>query len=295
MDRKTCVHGHDSVTTNVGDSCISSGNGESIRGLFELLSHLDYAVERGLASAAVPLQGDIDLLLSERDRKKCFERIKRSGMLIYAASAYGGTRLFLGDNLRVIKRLDVTWKLHYRGVPLLPVDQLLAQSTVDSSTGLKVLPEKIAMEVAWAIKNAYSGAEKYRTSMEKHGFSVLNSNQRRKWLLGLVMKHPLDSLYGVIKCTFQYLRRLWRPTGLMIGGISPSLLNQSAVLIYLSQSRGIRQYGMFSGYMRSRLMSEICVVGSALFADLNLSENANVSTCEKEIANFLRERRINLD
>lgn len=294
-DRKTCVHGYDSVTTNMSNSCISSGHGESTRGLFELLSHLDYAVERGLASIAVPLQGDVDLLLSECDREKCFERIKKSGMLIYAASAYGGTRLFLGDNLRGIKRLDVTWKLHYRGVRLLPVDQLLAQSTVDSITGLKVLPERIAMEIAWAIKNAYSGAEKYRASMENHGFSVLSSNQRRKWLLGLAIKQPLDSLYGAIRCVLHYCRRFWKPTGLMIGGTSPSILNQSALLIYLSQSRGIRQYGTFVGYLRSRLMSEICVVGSTLLADLNLSGNANVFTCEKEIVSYLRERRVDLD
>jgi hypothetical protein len=81
----------------------------------------------------------------------------------------------------------------------------------------------------------------------------------------------------------------------MIGGASPSALNQSALLTYLSQSRGIRQYGMFAGYLRSRLMSEICVVRSALLADLNLPGDADGATYEKEIVKYLRERRADLD
>jgi hypothetical protein len=283
------------MTPNVGDSCISTENREWTRVLLELFSGLDYAVARGLESIAIPLQGDIDLLLSERDRERCFERIRKSGMLIYAASAYGGTRLFLGDGVRMMKRLDVTWKLHYKGVPLLEVDRLLAHSTVDSNSGFKVFPEKIAVEIAWAIKNAYSGAEKYRTSMERHGFSVMNCRQRKKWLLDLIMKQPLSSLCGAVSCAVHYLRRFWRPTGLMIGGASPSILNESALLIYLSQSRGIRRHGMLAGCLRSRLMSEICAVPSALLADLNLSGNVNVSTCEKEIVSYFRDRRLNLD
>lgn len=278
-----------------GNLYVSSKDREWERVLLELFSNLDCAIERGLSSIAVPLRGDIDLLLSERDREKCLERIRNSGMLIHAASAYGGTRLFLGDGLRVIKRLDVTWKLHYRGVPLLEVDRLLAHSTVDASSGFRILPEKIAMEIAYAIKNAYGGAEKYRMSMERHGFSVLRSNQRRKWLLALIMKRPLDSLYGAVRCAVHYCRRLWRPTGVMIGGASSSVLNQSALLMYLSQARGIRQYGMFAGYLRSRLMSEICVVRFARLADLNLPGNADGATCEKKIVNYLRNRRVDLD
>lgn len=295
MDSKACVHSSPSVLAPEGESSGSSASSEWKRSLLDLFSNLDCAIERGLSSVAVPLRGDVDLLLSERDREKCLERIRHSGMLIHAASAYGGTRLFLGDGLRVIKRLDVTWKLHYRGVPLLDVDRLLAHSAVDSSSGFRILPEKSAMEIACAIKNAYGGAEKYRAPMERHGFSVLRSNQRRKWLLALIMKRPMESLSGAVRCAFHYCRRLWRPTGVMIGGANPSVLNQSALLTYLSQSRGIRQYGMVAGYLRSRLMSEICVVRCARLADLNLPGNADGATCEEEIVNYLSKRRADLD
>lgn len=295
MDSKVCVHSSSSVLANEGESYDSNESREWKRALLELFSNLDCAIERGLSSIAVPLRGDIDLLLSERDREKCLERIRTSGMLIYAASAYGGTRLFLGDGLGVVKRVDVMWKLHYRGVPLLEVDRVLAHSAVESSSGLRVLPEKIAMEIACAIKNAYGGAEKYRTSMERHGFSVLRANQRRQWLLALIMKRPVESLYGAVRCAVCYCRRLWRPTGVMIGGVSPSVLNQSALLTYLSQSRSIHQYGMLAGYLRSRLMSEICVVRCARLADVNLPGHADEATCEKEIVNYLRKKRVDVD
>ena len=255
------------------------------------MSDLEYVIERGMESINLPLQSDIDLLLSERDKASFVQRVRASGMLLYASSAYGGMRLFIGGTRADIKRIDCTWNLHYRGVPLLNVDRLVAEGIIDTVTDLKTLPEPVMAEIAFAIKNAYGGAEKYRALLEKYGFSILSSSQRVKWLAGKVVKHPAASIFGAMGCFFSYVRRIWKPTGLMVGGVSPAVLEQSEVIKYLFQSRAIRRYRTVIGFIRSRLTSDICVVSWARFADLDLSHARDLAECEEWIIRYLQGKR----
>lgn len=262
--------------------------------LLAQMSDLDYVIERGMESISMPLQSDIDLLLSERDKVSFVERVRASGMLVYASNAYGGMRLFIGRKRADIKRIDCTWNLHYRGVPLLNVDRLLAEGIIDTVTDLKTLPEPVIAEIAFAIKNAYGGAEKYRSLLEKHGFSILSSSQRVKWLAGKVLRHPATSIIGATGVFLSYARRIWRPTGLMVGGVSPAILGQSEVIRYLFQSRAIRRYRTVVGFIRSRLTSDICVVPWARFADLDLSHARDLAECEERIIRYLQGKRAHL-
>jgi hypothetical protein len=262
--------------------------------LLAQMSDLGYVIERGMESINLPLESDIDLLLSEGDKASFVQRVIASGMLLYASNAYGGIRLFIGKTRADIKRIDCTWNLHYRGVPLLSVDRLLTEGIIDTVTDLKTLPEPVMAEIAFAIKNAYGGAEKYRAFLEKHGFSILSSSQRVKWLTGKVLRHPAASIIGAMGCFFNYVRRIWKPTGLMVGGVSPAVLEQSEVIRYLFQRRAIRRYRTVIGLIRSRITSDICVIPWVRFADLDLSHARDLAECEERIISYLQGRRTHL-
>lgn len=259
------------------------------------ISDLSYVVERGVENIHVPLTSDIDILLAKRDRSAFNRRVKASGLLVSAASAYGGVRLFIGKTGSDLKRIDCTWALHYKGIPLLNTEELLGEGVVCPLTGVRSLPDSASAKIAFAVKNAYGGAERYRLLLERYGFSILSPSQRAIWLLKKILRHPLTSLSGTAGCILAYIRRFWKPSGLTLGGVTPDELRDSVVLKYLSQSREIAQHSALVGFLRSRLISDICIIPWAPCADLDLSCAKNLNEYEDLIIKHLRKKRSDLD
>ena len=83
--------------------------------LKELLSELDYAIERNVESLDIALKGDVDILIDHADYHRFMKRALSSGALISATDSYGGARIFLFCNQKSIKRINCF--VSNRGIP----------------------------------------------------------------------------------------------------------------------------------------------------------------------------------
>src|SRR6185295_7256590 len=86
--------------------------------LLAQMSDLGYVIERGMESINLPLESDIDLLLSERDRASFIQRVIASGMLLYASMDMEGCGCLLerrGPTSResIVRGIFITEGSHY--------------------------------------------------------------------------------------------------------------------------------------------------------------------------------------
>jgi hypothetical protein len=259
--------------------------------LRRLPDSLEYAIERNLDNLATPLVSDIDIIMRKRDFCHLLNEARRSGILISVALAYGGARLFVGHDANSLKRIDCMWTVHYSGIPLDNIGELLAARATDSNTGLSVLPVRAQARVVWTIKNAYGGAEKYRALLEQHGYAILTPRARSRWLAAIVLRQPLVALMGFMATMMAYLARLVRPTGVVVTGANPELLRRSRAITYLFQNRIRADLGIAATVLRARVLSEICTTRHAWLADVDLSGCDTLSGCENKIIEYLKSNR----
>ena len=141
-----------------------------------------------------------------------------------------------------------------------------------------------------AVKNAYSGADSYRDLLTKYGYHVMGSRERLRWLAGRVLSRPFSSLLGLTGTMVIYLGRLVYPSGLMIYGAAPALLQNSRALNYLFQGR-IRESPIGPAFIRSRLLSELCIISNKDLADIDISSCTDLQDIEQIVVSFLRRKR----
>lgn len=257
--------------------------------LKDLPPELVYAIERGLPETDQPLISDLDIVITKRGFLTLYEIAKQRGMVVSVTLSYGGARLFIACH-GGIKRIDCMWNCSYLGIPICSTQRLLAARQLDPNTGLYILAEDMQAEIAFAVKNAYGGAEKYRVLLERHGLQVLSPNARRRWLISQTLRHPLATLTGLCRMILTYTTRIAFPSGVRVFGASATELMDSDVLRYLFQGR-IRKTGQIHGFIRSRLGSELCVVQSIARADIDLSVTENLQAAERAVQLYLREHQ----
>ncbi len=261
--------------------------------LADLPPEVTYAVERGLAEADQALTSDLDLVISKQGFLVLYALARQLGMVVSVTLSYGGGRLFIAFPDGGIKRIDCMWSCSYLGIPICSTRRLLAARQLDKGSGLSVLPEDMRAEVAFAVKNAYGGAEEYRALLERHRLEVMAASTRRRWLLSQAFRHPFATLTGLCRMMLAYAARTAVPSGIRVFGSSAAELRNSDVLRYLFQGR-IRETGQLQGFIRSRLGSELCVVRSATQADLVLSDRESLEAAERAILIYLRHHRSGL-
>jgi len=266
----------------------------SARQLLEKLpAEVVYAIERGVAEADQPLVSDLDIVITKRSFLVLYSLAKQCGMIVSVTLSYGGARLFITLHDGGIKRFDCMWNCSYLGIPICSTRQLLTARKTERNTGLYVLAENMQAEVAFAVKNAHGGAEKYRDLLERHGLKVLDNTSRRLWLLSLIVKHPLATLTGITRMTLAYTARLIFPSGITVFGASATELRNSDVLRYLFQGR-IQETGGISGFIRSRLGAELCIISSRSQADIDLSYTDGLQSAEQAILGHLHKHQSRL-
>ena len=258
-----------------------------------LPADVKYAIERGLPEIDQALVSDLDIVITKNGFRMLYASAVEKGLLLFATLSYGGVRLFLASSSCDIKRIDCMWNCNYLGIPICSVSKLLNVQVRDAQTSLFVLNENMQAEVAFAVKNARGGAEKYRVLLERNDLEVLSAGARRHWLVKQVVKHPLATLTGVPRLVLAYAIRILFPSGVSVFGVSARQLTQSDVLTYLFQGR-IREAALIEGFMRSRFGSELCIVKSVKQADIDLSGMQTLQAIEQEILAYLRESRTGL-
>jgi len=249
-----------------------------------------YAIERNVEYVYQPLVGDIDMLICEKDFPLLIQLAREARILILVTKSFGGARIFIGNDTKTIKRIDCVWNLHYRGIFLASVEEFLARRVIDPDTGLYVLPEELQAHVVYLVKNAYSGADKYQTLLERNGFVVLNSKERLWWLSTAILRHPIAFITGFFKYLFSYLTRLFSPTGLLVYGAPVDRLRSSIAVNYLFQDRVRSMDSLMMAFLRASLLSEMCVIPYRWLAQLRFSKDASTIECEREIFQFLRSK-----
>jgi hypothetical protein len=278
---------------SVPDSALED-NEVSLPSASELLADLPqevvYAVERGLPEINRSLTSDLDLVITKCGFLILYEIARRRGMVISVTLSYGGARLFIACHGGGIKRIDCMWNCTYLGIPICDMGRLLASRQLDQDTGLYVLAEDMQAKVAFAVKNAYGGAEKYRGLFERHGLQVLTADARRRWLVLKLFKHPLATLTGLSRMMLAYAARIAFPAGIRVYGISAGELTHSSVLRYLFQGR-IREAARINAFVRSRLGAELCVVTSNAQADIDLRGFDSLPAAEQAVQTYLCEHR----
>ena len=254
-----------------------------------LLLDLNYAIERNIESIDIPLQGDVDILVTYPDYVQFIRRAKEQYLVLSVARVYGGARVYLECPGRLIKRVDFIWRLHYRGINFLDVKKLISKRILSAEVGLYVLPEREQAYVVFYIKNAYGGAPKYRRLLEKYDFSVLDPAARRKMLSTFWAQKTSQTLVGVLSYWLSYLNRIVGPTGLAVSGITSDRAHNIRVLGYLFQGKICEEYGRLKVMIRSRLLSEFCITHKH-FAELQLKEHVTDNDIEEEVIACLRNR-----
>ena len=235
---------------------------------------------------------DLDIVITKQGFLTLYEMARQRGIVVSVTLSYGGARLFIAVH-GGIKRIDCMWYCSYLGIPICNLQRLLASRQRDKNTGLYVLSEDMQAEVAFAVKNAHGGAEKYRLLLERNGLEVLTAGARRRWLASQAAHHPLATLTGMARMLLSYAARIVLPSGVRASGISAIKLRESIVLRYLFQDR-IRTTGQIDGFIRSRIGSELCVVRSRDHADIILRETANLYATEQAFRAYLQKHRSRL-
>lgn len=257
-----------------------------------LLLNLNYAIERNIASIDIPLEGDVDILIPYPDYVRFLQRARERGVVISVARVYGGSRVYLEFAGKLIKRIDLIWRLHYRGINFLEVNKLLEQRVLSEKIGLYVLQEYEQACIVFYIKNAYGGAQKYQKLLEKHEFSVLLPAERRKLLSSFWRHNTRQTLVGVLSYWFSYFDRVFHPTGLALSGITIERARNIGVLGYLFQGKIREQSGYINIMFRSRFLSELCITQNK-FAELKLGEHVADKDVEIAVITCLRSRATN--
>lgn len=252
-----------------------------------------YAIERGAPEINISFCSDLDIVIAKKDFLKLFELARGNDMVISTALSLGGARVFVSNGELGVKRIDFQWNVFYWGIPIADVKELLKDRFIDPATGLAFLPESAHAKIIYSVKNAYGGAEKYQELLKKYGYPPLGAADRAGWLAKCALSRPLPSLRGFVTTFLIYLSRLIYPSGLMVYGVEAATLRNSRALSYLFQGR-IRKAAVGAAFIRSRMMSELCVVSSKAMADMDISSCADLKDIEQNIISFLRKKRSQL-
>lgn len=254
-----------------------------------LLLDLNYAIERNIESIDIPLEGDVDILITYPDYVHFIRRAREQNLVLSVARVYGGARVYLECPGKLIKRVDCIWRVHYRGINMLDVKKLISKRILSAEAGLYVLPEREQAYVVFYIKNSYGGAPKYRVLLEKHGLRVLGPAARRKMLSEFWAQKTWQTLVGVLSYWLSYLNRILSPTGLAISGITSDRVHGMTVLGYLFQGKICEENGRLKVLFRSHLLSELCITHKH-YAELKLKEHVTDNDIEEEVIACLRNR-----
>ncbi|MFC1772731.1 hypothetical protein ACFL3A_05190 [Pseudomonadota bacterium] len=254
-----------------------------------LLLELNYAIERNIESIDIPLEGDVDILITYPDYVHFIRRAREQNLVISIARVYGGARVYLECPGMLIKRVDFIWRLHYRGINFLDVKKLISERILSAEAGLYVLPEREQAYVVFYIKNSYGGAPKYRELLEKYGLKVLSPAERRKMLSTFWVKKTWQTLVGVLSYWLSYLSRILSPTGLAVSGVTSDRIRNMKVLGYLFQGKICEEYSRVKVVIRSRFLSELCITNKH-FAELKLKEHVTDNDIKEEVIACLRKR-----
>ena len=201
--------------------------------------------------------------------------------------------MFLSYDGQGIKRIDFQWGAYYWGIPIVDVRKLLEGRFVDPQTGLSLLPESMHAAIINAVKNTYGGADRYRDLLLEHGYHVMGSGERLRWLAGRALSRPFSSLFGLVRTMLIYFSRLVYPSGLMLYGADPALLRCSRTLNYLFQGR-ISEAAIGPAFFRSRLLSELCIISNKDLADIDISSCQDLQIIEESVVSYLRRKRARL-
>ena len=260
--------------------------------LCDLLSGLDYAIERNIEMIDIPLEGDVDILITFAAYQSFIKRAWERGVVLSVARVFGGSRVFIACSTKLIKRIDFMWHIHYRGIIMAETQELLALREPSSEGGLYTLPINAQVRIVYYIKNAYGGAEKYRSVLEQQGYGVLDRLGRRIMLKKAWLSRPLRATYGMLFYWMSYLRRVIVPSGLTVAGVNLSRLKKNKILNYLFQTRIYEEQSIFLAMLRSRFMSELCLTKTH-GAALQLLESMTDEELELAILAELRSRESN--
>ena len=261
--------------------------------LVQATPRIRYAIERGVAEIDESLRSDLDIVIIKNDFFKLLELARNENRLISSTLSFGGARLFLSNHNADIKRIDFQWGAYYWGIPIADIGRLLEGRFIDPTTGLSLLPEPMHAAIIDAVKNAYGGADRYRDLLSKHSYHVMESGERLSWLAGRVLSRPFSSMLGLARTMVIYLGRLVNPSGLIIYGAAPALLHNSRTLNYLFQGR-VRESAIGPAFIRSRLLSELCIISNKALADIDISSCLNLQEIEERVVSFLRTKRSRL-
>jgi hypothetical protein len=242
-----------------------------------------------LPSLDIPLSSDIDVVVTEAAAGQIIAVAKRRKLLLHVAISYGGARLYVARGLSDVKRIDLMWECHYRGIPLLDLSPILKRRALDSSSGLYVVSESDLASIVYFIKNSYGGAEKYAYILEKYGHTVLNRRQRIRLIAAHFLRRPLRSCWGLTRTAYVYARRIFRPSGLTVSGKDHDFLARSELIDYLFAGK-IRSCRFPFWIYRARIASALCVLAQGRTAQVDLSMCRSLRECERRIIKALRGR-----
>jgi hypothetical protein len=256
--------------------------------LREAAEYARFAVERGLDTIAVPCSSDVDIITTKRDFLRILDVAVRDHALLHVAMAYGGARVFLKDEHENVKRFDFTWTIHWYGIHFVTGESLLSLAQTDPATGLPVLPPHVHARILYFVKNAYGGAERYRSFLAQQGFAELDRAARRRYLAAVLLRAPVLSALGFIRTILCYLLRVRWPTGLIVTGAAVEVLRGSKRLNYLFSGRIDARAGVGAAF-RARVGSRMLVAPPGKKHDLDVAgcPGDEVDTC---IIQFLASR-----
>lgn len=262
---------------------------EFVTNLFLRLDDLEYAIERGLREIDAPLVSDLDVIIRREDMDKFIKLASEERLLLHVVNTFGGARVFIGRGVHDVKRVDFMWLCHYRGIHLLDLKPLLGRRKLDPVSKLYVLAEDDHARVLFAVKNAYGGAEKYRSELSNYGFPTFGPRNRINWLVKCFLSEPIRASVGAVSVALAYAGRLIRPSGLSVFGTSANTLNRSSVIRYIFQGR-VQQCSCLSVPYLAGLGAALCVVTTRRCAQLDLSSCSSLADCEQEVVATLRAR-----
>ncbi len=254
---------------------------------------LQYAIERGLEDITQPCKGDLDILIRKSDFPVLLDTARKSGLLVCVSVTFGGARMFLGPDNSNLKRIDLDWSIHYRGLVWQPADHYLRERLRDPESGLFVLPTRQHAEILHFIKNCYSGAHRYNDFLKQQGFGILDRTSRAHLLLETIRRRPLQTLTGKLRYLVCYLMRTFHPTGLVVTGATRETLLSLPQISYIFQGR-IDCCGLLAALAGSIYTSRLCIIKSSSIYNIDLGGSPDILLIRKLIIGYLRSNRSRL-
>lgn len=251
---------------------------------------LSYAIARGLDTVHESMKSDLDVLIHKKDFARFARAAKRSLRVLSVTLTYGGARIFVVDSEQVVKRVDLNWRIHRRGLPLLDVGRLLSARKINSQLGVYELPDCRHAEVLLAVKRTREDREKYGALFERCGLQP--SKCESAGLGKRLALQPGQCVIGLLRYLLVYLARFAFPSGLAVAGVSHEVMRRARLVDYMFMGR-IRERGWISGFVATRAFSEVSVVRSKLCSDLDLSPVVPENAIDEAVSRYCTLKRSN--